>query len=83
MFNGCFRNDDYSGGMLESRYQGDVGFWYKKLWRDFILLGAVIFPFIISVFLYASYKSLGFGLILLIFSVFSNRKLEKNNQAVS
>lgn len=51
--------------------------------RDYVLMGAVIFPFIISVFLYASYKSLGFGLILLVFSIFLNRKLEKNNQAVS
>jgi len=45
---------------------------------DFILLGAISFPFLISVFLYASYKSLGFGLILLIFSVLATRKLEKN-----
>lgn len=46
---------------------------------NYILLGAAIFPFIISVFLYASYKSLGFGLILLVFTYFSNRKLEKND----
>jgi hypothetical protein len=51
--------------------------------REYIILGAAIFPFIISVFLYASYKSLGFGLILLVFALFSHRKLEKNIQIVS
>ncbi len=49
----------------------------KKCQIDFILLGAVLFPFLISVFLYASYKSLGFGLILLVFFIFPIRKLEK------
>jgi hypothetical protein len=51
--------------------------------REYIILGAVIFPFIISVFLYASYKSLGFGLILLVFALFLHRKLEKNDEVVS
>lgn len=44
-----------------------------------ILIGAGIFPLLISVFLYASYKSLGFGLILLLFFIFPIRKLEKIN----
>lgn len=43
-----------------------------------ISLGAAIFPLTISVFLYASYKSLGFGLILLVFFILPIRKLEKN-----
>lgn len=42
-----------------------------------MMMGAVIFPLLISVFLYASYKSLGFGLILLVFFIFPIRKLEK------
>jgi hypothetical protein len=50
--------------------------------RETILLGAALPPLLISVFLYASYKSLGFGLILLVFALFSYRKLEKNTQAV-
>ncbi len=44
-----------------------------------IIIGAGIFPLLISVFLYASYKSLGFGLILLLFFIFPIRKLEKIN----
>jgi len=47
--------------------------------RDFIMLGAALFPFLISVGLYASYKSLGFGLILLVFFIFPIRKLEKTH----
>lgn len=49
----------------------------RKCQIDLVLLGAVLFPFLISVFLYASYKSLGFGLILLVFFIFPIRKLEK------
>ncbi len=56
---------------------------HKISQREMILFGAIIFPFLISVFFYASYKSLGFGLILLIFSIFSMRKLERNHQIVS
>ena len=50
---------------------------YKKGSENLIVLGAAIFPLLISVFLYASYKSLGFGLILLVFFIFPIRKLEK------
>ncbi|OFW90161.1 MAG: hypothetical protein A3B66_03720 [Alphaproteobacteria bacterium RIFCSPHIGHO2_02_FULL_46_13] len=49
---------------------------------DLAILGAALFPLLISVFLYASYKSLGFGLILLVFFIFPIRKLEKNTQSV-
>jgi hypothetical protein len=49
---------------------------------DLAIMGAALFPLLISVFLYASYKSLGFGLILLVFFIFSHRKLEKNTQSV-
>lgn len=51
--------------------------------EDMVLFLAVIPPFLISFALYASYKSLGFGLILLIFFIFSVRNLEKKQQAVS
>ena len=51
--------------------------------EDMVLFLAVIPPFLISATLYASYKSLGFGLILLIFFIFSLRNLEKKQQAVS
>lgn len=44
---------------------------------DIVILGAAFFPMLISVLLYASYKSLGFGLILLVFFIFPIRKLEK------
>ena len=44
---------------------------------DLMIMGAALFPLLISVFLYASYKSLGFGLILLVFFIFPIRKLEK------
>lgn len=47
-----------------------------------LVLWAAFCPFVISVLLYASYKSLGFGLILLVFYVFSDRNLEKNNQVM-
>lgn len=50
---------------------------------EFILVLALFLPFLISFFLYASYKSLGFGLILLAFSHLSSRKLEKNPLSVS
>lgn len=43
----------------------------------------VFLPLFISVFLYANYKSLGFGLILCIFWDNSIRKLEKNSRTVS
>lgn len=49
---------------------------------DFVLVGALMSPLLISTFLYASYKSLGFGLILLAFSSFFPRKLEKNPASV-
>lgn len=45
--------------------------------QDLMIIGAVLFPLLISTFLYASYKSLGFGLILLVFFIFPIRKLEK------
>jgi hypothetical protein len=48
----------------------------------FLLFSALLSPFLISTFLYASYKSLGFGLILLAFSSSSSRKLEKNPVSV-
>lgn len=43
----------------------------------------VLLPLLISVFLYANYKSLGFGLILCVFWDNSIRKLEKNHPSVS
>jgi hypothetical protein len=51
-------------------------------------LGILIFiaalaPFLIATLLYASYKSFGFGLILLIFSALSSRKLEIKSPTVS
>lgn len=49
----------------------------EKRSADLMILGAALCPFLISVFLYASYKSLGFGLILLVFFIFPIRKLEK------
>ena len=70
-------------GCFSPVVKGGIAFLTDRFSRDFILMGAVIFPFMISVFLYASYKSLGFGLILLVFSIFLNRKLEKNDKAVS
>lgn len=69
-------------GCFTGVVKAGFSFLKERAERDYVLMGAVIFPFIISVFLYASYKSLGFGLILLVFSIFLNRKLEKNNQAV-
>ncbi len=44
---------------------------------------ALVFPFLIATTLYASYKSLGFGLILLAFSSFPRKKLEKTPLSVS
>ncbi len=49
----------------------------QKTHFDLAIFGAALFPLLISVFLYASYKSLGFGLILLVFFIFPIRKLEK------
>lgn len=43
-----------------------------------LLFCVVLSPFLVSALLYASYKSLGFGLILLAFSVLGTRKLETN-----
>lgn len=52
--------------------------------RHNLLLGFALFwPLLISVTIYASYKSLGFGLLLLIISVYPNQKLEKNTAPVA
>lgn len=60
---------------------------FIKLWslaRENALLGFALFwPLLISVTIYASYKSLGFGLLLLIISVYPNQKLEKNTAPVA
>ncbi len=49
-----------------------------------VMIGiALVFPFLIATTLYASYKSLGFGLILLAFSSFPRKKLEKTPLSVS
>lgn len=58
--------------------EGETGDKTLKL----VLWGAVLPPVLIASFLYASYKSLGFGLMLLVFLTFSNRKLEKNPEAM-
>ena len=50
---------------------------------SYIVIGAAFLPFMISVLLYASYKSLGFGLILCVFLIFPIRKLEKIERVVS
>lgn len=49
----------------------------EKRPADLMILAAAGGPLLISVFLYASYKSLGFGLILLVFFIFPIRKLDK------
>lgn len=55
----------------------------QKIKENFALFLAVLAPMIISIFLYASYKSLGFGLILLIFAFFQQRIVERNQSFVS
>lgn len=60
----------------------------RSVWRgrnpsEWVIIGAALLPLLISIFLYASYKSLGFGLILLVFFIFPMRKLERNDKSVS
>ncbi|HRK98123.1 MAG TPA: hypothetical protein PLE43_06570 [Alphaproteobacteria bacterium] len=53
------------------------------VFQNRILFMALIFPLIISAGIYASYKSLGFGLILLVFLESAHQKLEKKPLFVS
>lgn len=53
------------------------------LFRDRVLFWALIFPFVISAGFYASYKSLGFGLILLVFLKTFHQKLETKSPLVA
>lgn len=50
---------------------------HKKISGDPLLLISLVAPLLVGLFLYASYKSLGFGLILLATVSFCSRKLEK------
>ncbi|HNQ91836.1 MAG TPA: hypothetical protein PKI93_02785 [Alphaproteobacteria bacterium] len=47
------------------------------------LFWALVFPFLIAAGIYASYKSLGFGLILLIFFAYRHQKLERDAPPVA
>lgn len=57
--------------------------WHNRNAYDWLIIGAALLPLLISIFIYASYKSLGFGLILLVFFIFPMRKLERNDKSVS
>lgn len=88
-----FTHSFFSSLLLKSGLTGcvlglvGIALIFIKLWslaRDNILLGFALFwPILISVTIYASYKSLGFGLLLLIISVYPNQKLEKNTAPVA
>ncbi len=54
-----------------------------ELLRNRVLFWALIFPFVISAGFYASYKSLGFGLILLVFLKTFHQKLETKTPLVA
>lgn len=88
-----FTHSFFSSLLLKSGLTGcalglvGIALIFIKLWslaRANILLGFALFwPLLISVTIYASYKSLGFGLLLLIISVYPNQKLEKNTTPVA
>lgn len=56
---------------------------FPEIFRNRLLFWALIFPLAISGILYASYKSLGFGLILLVFLEKAYQKLETNSPVVA
>lgn len=69
-------------GVLAPARRIFYAFWTAQGSRLFLGI-AILSPFFVSTFLYASYKSLGFGLILLAFLTILPRKLEKNPISVS
>lgn len=55
---------------------------FRMLWQHPVLAAALAGPFVIDIFLYASYKSLDFGLILLLIVLWSKRAIEKRPEVV-
>ncbi|MBL8640083.1 MAG: hypothetical protein JNK24_07005 [Alphaproteobacteria bacterium] len=56
---------------------------WAALYRNQIYFLSLFLPFLISATIYASYKSLGFGLILLVFFSFANQKLVQSSPSVA